>query len=202
MRGLSATLTIVAGLLAAMLAFAPASAQQGADPLAVAMAHTAAASAITTRMRNAANRGQLERLDPLARDYAAAIASAMRGIEIAQGQGQSITNALAAVEQATSTHGTILGGLLGQVPEQARPAIAHALEVSQRGRETALSRLGGLQQGPGGLGRGPGGPPSGIGGPRGRGGPPSGIGGYRSRGGPLGSIGGSRGRGGSGRRGR
>jgi hypothetical protein len=45
------------------------------------------------------------------------------------------------VEKATRTHSEVLGGLLNKVPEQARPAIQHALEVSQRGRETALRNL-------------------------------------------------------------
>lgn len=46
------------------------------------------------------------------------------------------------VEKATRKHGEVLTDLLGKVPEQARPAIEHALlEVSQRGREHAMANL-------------------------------------------------------------
>lgn len=90
------------------------------------------------------------------------------------------------VEKATRKHGEVLGGLLesGKIPEQARPHVQHALEVSQKGRQTALANLqqaraqrnereaaqrreGMGQQGtygrPGDAGR-PGGPSSGMGG--------------------------------------
>lgn len=45
------------------------------------------------------------------------------------------------VEKATRKNGEVLTDLLGKVPEQARPAIEHARQVSQRGRETALANL-------------------------------------------------------------
>ena len=45
------------------------------------------------------------------------------------------------VEKATRKHGEVLSGLLGKVPEQARPHIQHAMEVSQKGRDTALANL-------------------------------------------------------------
>jgi DNA-binding protein H-NS len=35
----------------------------------------------------------------------------------------------------------VLAGLMGKVPEQARPAIQRAMENSQKGRTTALSNL-------------------------------------------------------------
>lgn len=45
------------------------------------------------------------------------------------------------VEKATRKHGEVLTDLLSKVPEQAHPAIEHALEVSQRGREHAMANL-------------------------------------------------------------
>lgn len=45
------------------------------------------------------------------------------------------------VEKATRKHGEVLANLEGKVPEQARSAIQHAMEVSQKGRTTALSNL-------------------------------------------------------------
>jgi hypothetical protein len=45
------------------------------------------------------------------------------------------------VEKATRKHGEVLADLAGKVPEQARPAIQRAMEVSQKGRSTALANL-------------------------------------------------------------
>jgi len=98
------------------------------------------------------------------------------------------------VEKATRKHGEVLGGLLesGKLPEQARSHVEHALEVSQKGRQTALANLerartqrrdheasqrrAGYGQ-PGGYGRSGniGGPPSGVGAPGGTGGGPAGT---------------------------
>lgn len=105
------------------------------------------------------------------------------------------------VEKATRKHGEVLTDLYERVPEQARPAIARAMENSQRGRTTALEnlerarseRLAVEARGagrPGTSGRPdvaaragdserPAGPPSGVGG-----GTPGGIGGGRPAGGP------------------
>ena len=41
------------------------------------------------------------------------------------------------VEEATRRHLTVLQSLLGRVPEQARPALEHALEAAKRGHEQA-----------------------------------------------------------------
>jgi len=114
-----------------------------------------------------------------------------------EGDASQHEDALDRVEQATRKHTEVLTDLLGKVPEQARPAIEHAIEVSQKGRTTALQNLEhvrnermaaerrkaarrptGLGQ-PGGFGRGASGSgrPGGVGGgPGGNpgGGPPAG----------------------------
>ncbi len=156
---------------------------QGADPLAAARANTAAAGRITTSMRNAASQGQTQRLGVLSNQYTNAINSALRNIAIAAGEGQSVGNALTAVDRATQNHGNVLNGLLNRVPVQARAGITRALDASQRGRATALNRLSQIPQNRGG-------PPPGLGG---RGGPPAGFGG---RVGPSSGFGISPGRGG------
>jgi len=67
------------------------------------------------------------------------------------------------VEEATRRHLTVLEGLLGRVPEQARPALQHALEAAKRGHEQEnTGRPGGTPGGP------PEGAPGGPGGGRGR----------------------------------
>jgi len=94
-----------------------------------------------------------------------------------------------AVDRGTQVHLRVLKDVLGKVPEQAKPAIEHALEVSKTGRERALGAL----EGERGAGARPGppsgtriGPPSGVSpGPSpGIGGPPSGAPGGRPSGGP------------------
>jgi hypothetical protein len=45
------------------------------------------------------------------------------------------------VEEATRRHLTVLEGLLGRVPEQARAALQHALESAKRGHEQATAAL-------------------------------------------------------------
>lgn len=45
------------------------------------------------------------------------------------------------VERATRKHGEVLADLYNRVPEQARPAISRAQQVSQHGRTTALENL-------------------------------------------------------------
>ena len=102
------------------------------------------------------------------------------------------TRAREAVDRGTQVHLRVLQDVLGKVPEQAKPAIEHALEVSKTGRERAL----GAVEGERGAEARPGppsgtriGPPSGVrpGPPAGIGGPPSGV-----PGGPPGGVPGGR----------
>lgn len=73
---------------------------------------------------------------------------ATQGLDRALSQGRFVGSdadregAFERVEKATRKHGEVLTGLLDKVPEQARPAIEHAREVSQRGRENAMANLG------------------------------------------------------------
>ena len=96
------------------------------------------------------------------------------------------------VESATRKHGEVLADLLesGKIPEQARSHVEHALQVSQKGRQTALANLQRARaqrseheaaQRRQGLGQpGVSGRPEGAGRPGGFGGPPSGVGGGSS----------------------
>lgn len=198
MKPLSILFASAIGVLAAGVA-APAQ-SQGVDPLAAARTDTAAAGRIATSMRNAALQGQTHRLGALSNDYAGAINRALRNIDIAAGEGRSVGDALAAIGRATQTHGNVLAGLLNRVPAQARPGITRALEASQRGRATALNRLGQIPWNRGGPPAGLDGPAGAIGGPPtgrgGRGGPPSGFGTSPGRVGIPAIRGGLRGRGG------
>jgi len=133
----------------------------------------------------------------------------MEGLNTALGQGRFNGNpsqqqdAYNRVQTATSKHTHVLEGLLSKVPEQARPHIQHAIEVSQKGHDTALAHLQGLraQQGLGqenqsGFGRSEGaGRPGGIGGGSpGVGGPGGGGMGHPGGGPSMGGGGGHPGR--------
>ena len=108
------------------------------------------------------------------------------------GTASQRTDAFNAVERATAKHTEVLRALLNKVPEQARPAIQHAMEVSGNGRTVALQNL---QRGQGeppaskppeNAGRTAAGPPQGAGQPIG-GVPAGGMGGSsggRPAGGP------------------
>ena len=58
-----------------------------------------------------------------------------------QGDESARVEALERVEKATRKHGEVLSNLLTKVPDQAKPAIEHAMQVSQHGRDTALGNL-------------------------------------------------------------
>jgi len=52
-----------------------------------------------------------------------------------------LDRAIEAVSGGTAKHIAVLESVLDKVPEEAREAIQHAIEVSKHGREVALSRL-------------------------------------------------------------
>ena len=77
--------------------------------------------------------------------------NALEALDLAQkGQitnEQGVTRAYDAVEHGTRKHTEVLTDLMEKVPEEARPAIERALEVSQTGRNTALSNLDAIKHG-------------------------------------------------------
>lgn len=165
------------------------------DPLEKATLHTKYAGERLAEVKAIISKGKPEFAGGLIKDYEKAIGGATDEINRAQVQGRDVSEALAAVERSTKKHTEVLTDLLGKVPEEARPAIQRAIEVSQHGRNTALDRLERNQRGeipagrPEGIER-PERPerpviPGGIDGPGGFGGP----GGGRPGGGPPGGRG-------------
>lgn len=71
----------------------------------------------------------------------------MQGLNTALNHGQfegsesQHEDAYNRVQKATSKHTKVLEKLLDKVPQQARPHIQHAIEVSKKGHDTALSHL-------------------------------------------------------------
>lgn len=95
----------------------------------------------------AISKGKPESVNILLKDYEKAINEAMNEINKAQNQGKDVKKAYEEVEKATQKHIEILTDLLNKVPEEAKPAIIHALEVSKHGRIQALNALSKLQKG-------------------------------------------------------
>ena len=97
-------------------------------------------------LKTMVSQGKLEFIEKLVKDYEDFINEAITNIEIASNQGKDVTEALEAVERFTKTHTKILTELLDKVPEEAKPAIRHAIEVSEIGRNTALNTLKRIQE--------------------------------------------------------
>lgn len=111
--------------------------------------------------------------------YTANMDAIGRAIEQGAVDEAEAVSVLDRVDRNTRRHVSKLEELVGQVPEQARPAIERAIRVSQRGNQAAVEALARTPAAGIGAGRpGSAGPPSGIGGRPGEtpGGPPSGKG--------------------------
>jgi hypothetical protein len=132
------------------------------EPLEKATLHTEYAKERLAEVKAMTFKGKPEFVENLVKDYEKAIAGAMEEINRAQAQGQDVSKALEAVETATQKHTEVLTELLDKVPEKARPAIAHAIEVSKHGRNRALDTLNKIKEGEPSIGK-----PEGIGKPKG-----------------------------------
>jgi hypothetical protein len=73
--------------------------------------------------------------------YGYALNMAIARMERARNRGLDTGNVTARVAEATARHLLILDGVWDKVPDQAKAAIAHAREVSERGRQNALVAL-------------------------------------------------------------
>lgn len=92
-------------------------------------------------MEAVVRKGKPEFVEGLAKEYNRAIEKANQEVKKGMREGKDMSKALEAVEKGTAKHLEVLQRVLNKVPEQAKPAIRHALEVSRHGRETALSNL-------------------------------------------------------------
>jgi hypothetical protein len=73
--------------------------------------------------------------------YGYALNMALARMERARNRGLDTGNVTARVAEATARHLLILDGVWDKAPDQAKAAIAHAREVSERGRQNALVAL-------------------------------------------------------------
>ncbi len=88
-------------------------------------------------------RGRPEKADIAVNGYDKAIAMAIEKMEKASDKGLGIADTSEEVASATLKHLEVLEGLLETVPDEAKPAIEKAIEVSAKGQENALRALAG-----------------------------------------------------------
>ena len=86
-------------------------------------------------------KGEVDDIDELMEEYSSRMNKSSEIIETAKSLGKNVTNVEKLVEEATSTHLEILEDVYEEVPEQAKPAIIEALNVSTKGKEVATSIL-------------------------------------------------------------
>lgn len=86
-------------------------------------------------------KGKSEELYSLINEYEDNVDKAYGEISKAQALGLNTNSSLETVNQATSKHLEVLNRVLAKVPNQAKSAIRHAIEVSQRGHQKALENL-------------------------------------------------------------
>ena len=111
------------------------------DPLDKAMVHLRHADARLLEIQAMAARDKPEFVNDLVNAYERELKDANADISRGQSQGRDVTHALEMVAQATQKHTEVLTGLLGKVPDKAKPAIRRSISVSRTGGNTARNRL-------------------------------------------------------------
>jgi len=92
-------------------------------------------------MKTLAEKGRPQDLGMAAENYGYAMTRTLAEIAQAANRGLPTGNVTVLVADATAKHLLILDEVWDMVPEQAKTAIAHAGNVSERGRESALAAL-------------------------------------------------------------
>jgi len=92
-------------------------------------------------MEALAQKGRSQDLEVAAEQYGYALNMTLAMIEQAADRGLATENIMALVAEAAARHLSILDEVWDMVPEEAKPAVAHARNVSETGRENALEAL-------------------------------------------------------------
>lgn len=111
------------------------------DRAAKAEKHLQIASERIAELKAMVDKGKPEFAGRLRKDYETEINEAENDIARARALGKNVTALSEHVANVTSKHITVLQGLLDKVPEQARLAIEHAINVSRRGHERAVESI-------------------------------------------------------------
>jgi hypothetical protein len=111
------------------------------DPVGKAMSRIKSAEEKTAKIKSKIKKGKIEGIETLAAEYEQDIKDVQDNVDKAMALGKDVTSVSEVVEKATAKHTEVLNEVLNKVPEQAKAAIRHAIEVSQRGRQKALENL-------------------------------------------------------------
>lgn len=111
------------------------------DPIGKAMSRIKSAEEKTAKIKSKIKEGKTEEIETLAAEYEQDIKDVQDNVDKARALGKDVTSVSEVVEKATAKHTEVLNEVLNKVPEQAKAAIRHAIEVSQRGRQKALENL-------------------------------------------------------------
>jgi hypothetical protein len=111
------------------------------DSMARAERGLAFANRRVEELEDLAEEGRTQYLERARERYEHALNQTLTRIEEAGDQALVAGNVTERVAEATMKHMEVLARVYEQVPEQAKPAIARAMEASQRGHDAALGAL-------------------------------------------------------------
>lgn len=98
----------------------------------------------TKKMKEArknARQGNVVATENAVKGFEASLGHAMNSLEEGEEQGADLSNTILKVSDATLKHEESLAKVLDRVPDQAKPHIEHAMEVSRMGHDRALDAL-------------------------------------------------------------
>lgn len=111
------------------------------DRAAKAEKHLEFASERIAELKTMVDKGEPEFVEELKKDHERELSAVESEIEGARALGRNVTALAEHVADVTSKHIVVLERVLEKVPDQAKPAIMHAINVSQRGREKAVESI-------------------------------------------------------------
>ncbi len=100
-----------------------------------------AAEARLNRAKAKAEEGEIEEVEEALKEFEDQYKFGEEISQIAQGLGKDTTTVEQLVGEATSIHLEVLADVYEKVPEQAKPAIENAMEVSAKGHQKAVEAL-------------------------------------------------------------
>lgn len=99
------------------------------------------ASERISELKAMVDKGKPEFVEKLKEDYEEELNEAESDMEAARALGKNVTLLAEHVANATSKHIAVLERVLDKVPDQAKSAILHAINVSQRGHQRAVENI-------------------------------------------------------------
>jgi hypothetical protein len=93
------------------------------------------------KARERVGEGEVKEAEELVEEYERKVSKSLEMVERAEILGRNVTKVNELIASATSAHLEVLQEVYEKVPDEAKPAIGKALNVSQRGHEEASEAL-------------------------------------------------------------